>query len=50
MPMQAGDWVEVRSREEILRPLDRNGRCGLRVLSHEYIFIIVVSVICCASW
>src|ERR1700730_4006594 len=24
--LRAGDWVEVRSREEILRSLDRNGR------------------------
>ena len=26
MTLQAGDWVEVRSKEEILRSLDRNGR------------------------
>ena len=26
MNWQAGDWVEVRSREEILRTLDENGR------------------------
>lgn len=26
MMMRAGDWVEVRSKEEILRSLDRNGR------------------------
>ena len=26
MSWQAGDWVEVRSREEILRTLDENGR------------------------
>lgn len=28
MPLRAGDWVEVRSREEILATLDRNGRLG----------------------
>ena len=26
MKLRAGDWVEVRSKEEILRTLDRNGR------------------------
>jgi hypothetical protein len=26
MAMQPGDWVEIRSKEEILRSLDRNGR------------------------
>ena len=26
MTMRAGDWVEVRSKEEILRSLDKNGR------------------------
>jgi hypothetical protein len=26
MTLQAGDWVEVRSKEEILRSLDKNGR------------------------
>lgn len=26
MKLKAGDWVEVRSREEILRTLDKNGR------------------------
>ncbi len=26
MKLRAGDWVEVRSREEILRTLDKNGR------------------------
>jgi hypothetical protein len=26
MKLRAGDWVEVRSREEILRSLDENGR------------------------
>jgi hypothetical protein len=26
MAMRAGDWVEVRSKEEILRSLDKNGR------------------------
>lgn len=26
MTMQPGDWVEIRSKEEILRSLDRNGR------------------------
>jgi hypothetical protein len=26
MKMRAGDWVEVRSKEEILRSLDKNGR------------------------
>ncbi len=26
MPLRAGDWVEVRSKEEILRSLDANGR------------------------
>ena len=24
--LRAGDWVEVRSKEEILRSLDKNGR------------------------
>ena len=26
MKLRAGDWVEVRSKEEILRSLDKNGR------------------------
>src|SRR4051812_39138383 len=26
MSMKSGDWVEVRSKEEILRSLDKNGR------------------------
>jgi len=26
MKTRAGDWVEVRSKEEILRTLDKNGR------------------------
>ena len=26
MPLRAGDWVEVRSKEEILRSLDKRGR------------------------
>ena len=26
MVLHAGDWVEVRSKEEILKTLDRNGR------------------------
>ena len=26
MALQAGDWVEVRSKEEILRSLDSSGR------------------------
>ena len=29
MPYHAGDWVEVRSKEEILRTLDVKGRCDL---------------------
>lgn len=28
MNMHAGDWIEVRSKEEILSTLDRNGRLG----------------------
>src|SRR5262245_7497526 len=27
MKMNAGDWVEVRSKDEILATLDKNGRC-----------------------
>jgi hypothetical protein len=28
MELRAGDWVEVRTKQEILQTLDRNGRLG----------------------
>ena len=41
--LRAGDWIEVRSKEEILRTLDKQGRLGRHALHAANVSVLRAS-------